>query len=296
MIIEDGYVRGIVGTNEKGEQEQIRAKLVLGADGGNSMVARKFNLNNNPPEHFIVAIRGYYTGVTEMTDRIEIHMVESLIPGYFWVFPLPNGEANIGLGMIVKDKNEKKVNLKEAMLKEIEENPLFAKRFKNAKLEGEIRGWNLPIASYHRKNHGNGFMLLGDAASLIDPLSGEGVGTAMISGKQSALMAIEALKKNDFSEKFLKKYDKDLWEEIGDEIKANYRLQKLGKKFPHLIDVLLVKASQNEEVRKKLEDMLPYTGGRKKIGSLDFLKFLGHSWTEKEYEKSEEELKAEVGE
>ena len=294
LIIEDNQVKGIMGLNEAGEQEEIRAKLVLGADGGASVVAKKFGLNVNPPDHFIVAIRGYYKGVTDMSDRIEIHLVESLLPGYFWIFPLPNGETNVGLGMIVSDRNKKKINLTHAMLKEIQENPLFKERFKNAETVGPIQGWNLPVASHHRKCYGNGYMLLGDAASLIDPLSGEGIGNAMISAKIAANIAVEALNKNDFSEKFLKKYDKELWSTIGDEIKSNYRLQKIGKKFPNLIDKLMVKVTQDDEFRKKVEGLLPYTGGRKKMGTFEFLGLLGHSWSRKEYDDHEKELDAEV--
>src|SRR3989344_6325271 len=205
-------------------------------------MAQKFGINKNPPEHFIVGTRQYYSGVTGMTDRIEIHLVKSLLPGYFWIFPLEDGKANVGLGMIVKDMNDKKVNLKEAQLREIRDNPLFKDRFKHATALEDVKGWNLPLASHHRKCYGNGFLLLGDAASLIDPLSGEGVGTAMISGKHAARVALSALKTNDFSEKFLKRYDEELWAEIGTEIEANYRLQKLGKRFPFLIDKLIGKA------------------------------------------------------
>ncbi len=274
VIVEDRVVKGITGINEKGEKEKIRTKLLLAADGALSTVAQKFKLNDNPTEHNISALRIYYKNVTGLTDRIEIHMVESLIPGYFWVFPLPNNEANVGLGMIIKDMQDKKINLKEAVLKEIKENPLFKERFKNATTVDDVKGWTLPIASHHRKCYGNGFLLLGDAAGLVDPLSGEGVGNAMISGKVAAQIALEALKKNDFSEKFLKKYDKALWDVIGDEIKTNYRLQTLGKKYPHLIDKLMMKATSSEKFRKELEGMLPYTGGRKKIGSATFLKML----------------------
>jgi geranylgeranyl reductase family protein len=294
LIMEDGVVKGVIGTNEAGEREEIRAKVVMGADGGPSAVAKRLALNVNPPEHFIVAVRGYYKNVKGMTDRIEIHLIKDLIPGYFWIFPLPNGEANVGLGMIVKDRNERKINLTEATLKAIRENPLFKERFKDAVEVSPIVGWNLPVASHHRKCYGPGYLLLGDAASLIDPLSGEGVGNAMISGRLAAQVALEAIKKGDFSEKFLKKYDKELWSAIGDEIKSNYRLQKLGKRFPHLIDKLIVKASQDEGFRKKVEELLPYTGGRKKIGTFEFLKFLGHSWTQKEYEESEKELDKEI--
>lgn len=284
VIVEKGFVKGVIGRNEKGETEEIRAKITLAADGATSVLVRKFGLNTNPPEHLISAIRAYYTGVEGMTDRIEIHLVKSLIPGYFWIFPLPNKEANIGLGMIVKDMNKQKINLKEALLKEIRENPLFVERFKNAKLVDQVRGWSLPIASHRRKCYGNGFLTLGDAASLIDPLSGEGVGTGMISGRVGAMVALEALKQGDCGEAFLKRYDKLLWEAIGDEIKANYRMQRIGKRFPHLIDKLMEKAAKDEAFRKKFEKLLPYTGGRKEIGGQDFLAELGHTEQIKEEE------------
>ncbi len=273
VIVEDGYARGVKG-RENGQEKEYRAPIVLAADGANSVVAQKFGLNKNPPEHFIIGTRQYYSGVAGLTDRIEIHLVKSLLPGYFWIFPLEDGKANVGLGMVVKDMNDKKVNLKEAQLREIRENPLFKERFANAQPLEDIKGWNLPLASYHRKCYGSGFMLLGDAASLIDPLSGEGVGTAMISGKHAAKVALEALARGDFSEKFLKKYDEQLWEEIEPEIKANYRLQKLGKRFPFLIDKLIGKAKKDESFRKRIEGMLPYTGGRKEMGEDNFLEEL----------------------
>ncbi|MBI4173455.1 MAG: geranylgeranyl reductase family protein [Candidatus Aenigmarchaeota archaeon] len=272
VIQEAGHVVGVKGKNEAGKEEEIRAKMVLAADGAISVVARKFGLTKNPPEHYIAAVRAYYTGVEGMTDRIEIHMVKSLIPGYFWIFPLPNKEANVGLGMIIKDMNDKRVNLKEALVREIKDNPLFAGRFQHAKMASEVKGWNLPIASYRRKCYGNGYLLLGDAASLIDPLSGEGVGNAMISGRVAAMVAAEALAKNDFSEKLLQRYDGLLWDEIGPEIQANYRLQKLGKRFPSLIDKVLEKASKDDKFRLTFEKMLPYTGGREQIGKSNFLK------------------------
>jgi flavin-dependent dehydrogenase len=235
------------------------------------LVAQKLGLSKNPPEHFIVATRQYYKGVKGMTDRIELHLIKSLIPGYFWIFPLPDGEANVGLGMIVKDMHDRKVNLKEATLREIRENPLFKERFKDATPLEDVKGCNLPVASYRRKSYGNGLLILGDAASLIDPLSGEGLGNAMISARIAAQVSIEALQHHDFGEGFLKKYDTLLWETIGPEIKANYRLQVIGKKFPFMIDRLMVKASKDESFRKKVEKLLPYTGGRKEIGSEEFL-------------------------
>lgn len=287
LIIEDKYVKGVVGTNEKGEEEKIRANIVLAADGANSVIAQKLGVNKNPQEDFIVATRQYYRNVSGLTDRIEIHLVKHLIHGYFWIFQMGDNEANVGLGMIVKDMNSKKVNLKEATLREVKENPLFKDRFKDATPLEDVKGWNLPVASYHRKNHINGLLILGDAASLIDPLSGEGVGNAMISGRIAALVVIEALQKSDFSEKFLKKYDEMLWEKIESEIKTSKKVQKLGKMFPFMIDRLIVKASKDENFRKKVEAKLPYTSGREEIGSLEFLMELAPD--EKEVHKAAKE-------
>ena len=56
------------------------------------------------------------------------------------------------------------------------------------------------MGSIHRKNHGNGFMLLGDAAGLIDPFTGEGIGNAMISAKYAIATLKNAVNSKDFSE------------------------------------------------------------------------------------------------
>jgi geranylgeranyl reductase family protein len=277
LIIEDGFVKGVIGNNQKGESEEHRAKIVLAADGANSIIAAKFGLNKNPSKHFIVALRGYYKNVKNLRSLIEIHLVKNILPGYLWIFPISDNEANVGIGMIVEDMNKKGINLKEALLKEIKENPIFVDRFKDAELVGEIKGWNLPLASHHRKSYGNGFLLLGDAASLIDPLSGEGVGNAMISGKLAAMVVKEALEKNDFSEKFLEKYDKLLWSVVEPEVKTNYKLQRLAKKFPFLIDKLMVRANKDEEFRKRVEKLLPYTSDRQKINTDEFVKELRES-------------------
>ncbi len=270
LVMENGSAKGISGINENGQKEEIRAKIVLAGDGANSVVAQRLGLKN-PQEHMIVGTRQYYKGVKGLTDRIEIHLIKSLIPGYFWIFPLANGEANVGLGMIVKDMQSKKVNLRDAMLKEIKENLLFVERFEDAQPLEDVKGWNLPVASYHRKCYGNGVLLLGDAASLIDPLSGEGVGNAMISGRLASQVALKALQKNDCNESFLKEYDTMLWGVLEKEIKDNHRIQVLAKKFPFMIDRLMVKASKDEAFRKKVESILPYTGRRGEIGTGEFL-------------------------
>ena len=93
--------------------------------------------------------------------------------------------------------------------------------------------------------------------------------------EQAMQYILEHALKSGMIPDILKKYDKELWNQIGPEIKANYRLQKLGKMFPHLIDNLMEKAAKDEKFRLKLESMLPYTGGRDDMGKEEFLSEIG---------------------
>ena len=269
LTSETGDITGLKAVKDKKELT-LNAKIYLGADGASGIFTQKLK-HSNPPEHLIVATRSYYTGVTELADRIEIHMVNELIPGYFWIFPMGDGTANVGLGMVVRDKAEKTktdpafADLRQLQENIIKENTLLAPRFKEAALQGKIDVWNLPVASIHRQCYGPRYLLLGDA------LSGEGVGTAAISGKIAAEVAVEALAKNDFSTPFLQAYDKRLWAEIGSEMKTDYKIQKIGKQKPHLIDKVVQKALTNQKFRKKLESTLPFVEGKKKISGWRFV-------------------------
>jgi len=76
----------------------------------------------------------------------------------------------------------------------IAEHPLFRERFAGAvELPESRRGWLLPLGSKRRTIHGHGWLLVGDAAALIDPFSGEGIGNAMVSGRLAAETVHEAL-------------------------------------------------------------------------------------------------------
>lgn len=275
LVMEDGFVRGIKGLDlASREPKEFRARVVVGADGAASIVAKKLGVDKNPDDHDCLALRAYYENVEGLTDGIELHFVKGLIPGYFWIFPLPNKAANVGVGMVVSDMKAQKVNLKEAMLKIIAENPLFKDRFKDAKLVGDIRGWMLPFGSHRRKAHYNGAVLLGDAAGLIDPFSGEGVGNGMLSAREAARVIEKALKANDVSERVLKEYEDALWAELGPELQQSYRLQKLGRNT-FLLNLVIDKAARSQQIRETLSGMLVNEEARKEFNNpLFYLKLL----------------------
>ena len=276
LYAKDGkQVCGVKVKPRHGAESQYTAKVVVGADGANSIIARKLGLGTNDEKHWCVGVRQYWEGVKGLEDSIELHFVNVAIPGYFWIFPSDNGRANVGLGILVSDKKKKKLdNLQQLMTDIITKEPLFKDRFANAKPVSEFRGWNLPYASQKRKNYGNGFLLVGDAASLIDPFTGEGIGNALMSGGIAADAIDEAFTDNDFSEKSLKRYWDMLWKEIGAEVQSSYDIQKRVKSR-WLLNYVIKKAATKSEIREAIAGTFINTKSRKTYRSpLFYLRML----------------------
>ncbi|MHB8585500.1 MAG: NAD(P)/FAD-dependent oxidoreductase [Thermoplasmatota archaeon] len=275
LLMEEGRVTGVV-AKLAGAEKRFTSKLVVGADGAMSVVAQKVGAFERDHDHWIGAFRVYYEGVTGMTKDIEIHFVEDLIPGYFWIFPLENGLANIGAGMIETDlqgrarRDGKKVQLKETTYKIMREHPLFKDRFANAKeVPGSFHGWLLPLGSKPRKIHGPGWMLVGDAAALIDPFSGEGIGNALVSGRFAAQTAAEAVLKNDYSAKTLAPYEARVRSELDRELQMSYKLQQLGRRR-WLLNFVIHRAATKPEVRDIISSMLADREKKEDFGRLGF--------------------------
>lgn len=229
VVIEGGKVVGVKATDlSDNSSHEFRAKVVVGADGANSVVATKLGLNKFDASHRISAIRAYYKNVKNVEKNLEIFFFKKTMPGYFWIFPLPNGQANVGIGMTVKEMQKKKLSLQKIMEDEIANNPAIKERFAEAELVSGIKAWTLPTAEAFRKNYGDGFVLIGDASSLIDPMSGEGIGNAMLSANIAAEVIGDALKKGDFSSGQMKNYHDLLWEKLRYEVKTNYMYQRLA--------------------------------------------------------------------
>ena len=254
LLQKDGRVCGVRGRSGDGDEREFRGGVVLGADGYKSIVARKTGNYRHQPRHCITALRQYYQGVSGLTDQIELHFVSDIIPGYFWIFPLENGTANIGLGMPHSEIKKQGRNLRQA-LKAVIEGPQFRERFAQAQPLEPAVGWNLPVGSTHRRAHGHGYLLLGDAAGLIDPFTGEGIGNALFSARYAVAAAAQALQNGDVSAQALERYDRELWGAIGGELSISTRLQKIGQWRP-LLNFVIRKAARNPAIRNLIAGMI----------------------------------------
>ena len=254
LIYKNGKPGGIKGVNRKGDEQIIEAPIILGCDGAHSIVSRKLDAYKKDMEHTAVAIRCYYEGIEGLSNQIELHYIREVKPGYFWLFPAGGNKANIGIGLSKNDAKKEDRTLTNIM-EDVTQSQYFKERFSNAKPLEKPKGWNLPMGSIHRKNYGDGYMLLGDAAGLVDPFTGEGIGNAMVAAKYAISTAKKAKDKGDYSKNVLSEYDQLLWGEIGKELRTSTKLQSLSRSS-FLLNFVINRASRNQEVQDIISGML----------------------------------------
>lgn len=243
---------GYVLETDKGNS--IHGKLVIGTDGAQSVTAKKLSKFTIDREHHIGAVRAYYKNIAEIqTDKTEMYLDKQFSPGYFWIFPVAGGMANVGFGMISADIVAKKINVRKAFYDFIDTVPELKSRFANADAVSKLEGHSLPLGSRRVIISGERYMLCGDAASLIDPITGEGIGNAMLSGRLAGLRAKECFLQNNFSKEFMHDYDKQVWKALGKELNLRARAQKTFRKMPFLLDAAFALAGW-EPVRKMIQE------------------------------------------
>jgi len=256
--------KGVIVQDKQGNHI-LRSELIILGNGAHSAFAKKAGINVEH-KHYSAGIRQYFSHVDGLDPEnfIELHFLKDLLPGYFWIFPLSNHEANVGLGIRSDVVSKKKLNLKKIFEDTIANHPAIKNRFTNAVSTSKVEGYGLPLGSKKRVISGDRFMLSGDAASLIDPFTGEGISNAMISGMFAASQVAKCLDANDFSAEFMKSYDEEVYRRLGKELELSTKMQQLVN-YPWLFNFVVNKATSNKELQSLISSMFDDIDLRKKF-------------------------------
>lgn len=195
LLYDDRKICGIAGKFNN-QIVNITGKYIIGADGVNSVIAKKLNLFNGNNNHKAFAIRAYFENVSNLDSSIELHFDKTIYPGYGWIFPISDNKANVGAGTDMRSFYKNDQNLKDLFRVFIEKNKFAKEKLKNASMvENTFKGCLLSTRSYHGARHKDNVLLIGDAGSMIDPTTGEGIAYALRTGESAAYAIDIALSK-----------------------------------------------------------------------------------------------------
>jgi len=202
-----------------------RGDILLLADGSHAPITRKLGLLKEPPD--LMAARQYLTAPQVNPEGpLELHFQKNVIPGYTWLFPEGNGVVNLGCGTYTRYVSSKKIDLFNVIETFKRSDPILANRLINAKPLGPIKAHPLRTHLGGTLTHGDRFLVLGDAAGLISPLTGEGITSGMLSGTLAAEFISNAFAVSDFSAQQLMPYTKKLKDHFGKNRRAAQILRR----------------------------------------------------------------------
>ncbi len=239
ILKERDHVKGVV-VEHMGIEKTIMAKITVAADGVDSKIAKSAGLDTVNPLNSCMSCFQYEMAGLSNIDEKAIHLFygNTIAPGgYLWIFPKGNSIANVGVGInVLKSRDKSAKHLLDSF---IEDHPLI---FKGASAV-EINSGGVPVFRTIETLASNGLMIIGDAAQLVNPVTGGGIDLAMLSGKLAAEVAVDSIHKNDVSKKSLSTYQ-SRWELLfGKQLKKMHRLQKFmenlsDKDLNRLADIL----------------------------------------------------------
>ena len=243
-----GSVTGVEVVSD-GETLLYEAPLVIAADGVGGFAGEGMKAHQNS-----VARRQYFKNVSGPNQEdLHVFITKDMNEhgaGYGWVFYFGDGRANVGAGVSTKTLERTGRNLKDFFDRFLEE-PELAGWLEGAEPEGLAKSWSLKMGMWGAKRYAQGLMTVGDAASMIHPVSGEGVGYAIESGRLAAAWAHEARSRNDYSASVLKGYATQLRRKRAREHLSGYALTNL---VPNLqtIEPLFKACEKDPDARRTL--------------------------------------------
>ena len=248
-IIETDQVVGVT-AQTNGSTHQFKADVVIGADGVTSAIARALRPKSerHSDKHRAVALRAYIDDLETLPHEIEFYLYRKILPGYAWIFPTGDQQANIGLGMRLDHFRARKQDLN-SMMRQFLAMSAVKKRLIHGGRLHDVATWQLNFGSQRNLQSAfAGAVLIGDAAGLVNPLTGGGIHNSLISAEIAANIIFEALQVGDYSKERLQPYQAACHHALWKSMKRSYRLQSSLLRFPFLVDLLVNRMGTNSRL------------------------------------------------
>ncbi|HTP64371.1 MAG TPA: geranylgeranyl reductase family protein [Geobacteraceae bacterium] len=185
-LVHNGRVVGVKAIRD-GKETVLESSVVVGADGHSSPLGKAMGLLVDNPLYLGICVRQYFEGVEDIGDYLEIYPESGVNPGSGWVFPLTrDGVANVGVGVMLYHAQRHKISLHRYYDTLLHHSYHVAPKMKNARPISPLRGAILRLGLGGSKVECPGMILVGDAASMTNPVSGEGITYALETGEMAA--------------------------------------------------------------------------------------------------------------
>jgi len=238
LEFKDGGVTGVVCS-----ERHIGARLVVGADGRRSLVARRLGLLREHRRLRKFAVRGHFEDVEGLEERGEMHVGGG---GYCGVAPLSPGSANVTFVLDRRDMAAASGNLAGFYMKTLRRWPGLAERLERARLVSVPRSIG-PLALEAARVSAPGALLVGDSAGFYDPFTGEGVTLALRSARLASNVAHASL----LSRMPLREYDRVRDQATREKFRFNRLVQSVVAS-PRLADFLGLRLGAHPSLASQL--------------------------------------------
>ena len=264
---------GITGGKTDAKREiSLEAEIVVCACGIFPKILKSVKYYYPVSKKCVIGIKQYYKNVECEKNMIEMRFMNSIIEGYFWIFPLKDNIANIGFIIPEKLRRKRKINLKKE-LENIVSSPQLADKFRNAQPITKPKAAFLNLGGVKVFKPKARLLIVGDAMGLTEHFTGEGVGNAMFSAKKAAQVIDAAFESGDFSARKMDMYHKICVKVLLREFRVSAIVNKM--KFAWLIDFVMGVAARNAETMTKVAQAVASQKDRKQLlNPLFYIKLL----------------------